>query len=78
MRYTIVLTPDLEDGGYTVEVPALPGCVTQGETMEEAIANAREAIALHVAVLMAHGDPVPADVSPAIQVVEFEAPPAAV
>lgn len=78
MRYTIVLTPDVEDGGYAVEVPALPGCVTQGETLEEAIANAREAIGLHIAVLQAHGDPVPADVSPAIRVIEFELPAASV
>ncbi len=45
-RYTILLIPDLEEGGYVVDVPALPGCHTQGDTLEEAIANARDAIAL--------------------------------
>ena len=46
-RYTILLYPDEEEGGYTVLVPALPGVVTQGETMEEAMAVAKEAIQLH-------------------------------
>jgi predicted RNase H-like HicB family nuclease len=43
-EYTIILDPDEEEGGYTVTVPALPGCVTQGDTLEEAIAMARDAI----------------------------------
>ena len=58
-RYTIILHPDPEEGGYTVTVPALPGCVTAGETIEEAIAMAKEAIALYVSDLQAHGKPVP-------------------
>lgn len=57
-RYTILLEPD-EAGGYTVTVPRLPGCVTQDETLEEAIAMAKDAIALHVAGLLADGEPVP-------------------
>ena len=47
-RYTIILHPEPEEGGYSVTVPALPGCFAQGETLEEAIALAKEAIALHV------------------------------
>lgn len=58
-RYTIFLHPDIEEGGYTVTVPALAGCVTQGETMEEAIAMAKDAIRLHVEALKADGEPVP-------------------
>jgi antitoxin HicB len=58
-RYTIILHPDPDEGGYTVTVPALPGVVTQGETLEEAIAMARDAIRLHVAALRADGEPVP-------------------
>lgn len=58
-RYTIILHPDPEEGGYTVTVPALPGCVTQGETMEEAIAMARDAVRLHVEALEADGLQVP-------------------
>lgn len=58
-RYTIVLEPDLEQGGYTVTVPALPGCVTQGETVEECAERAREAIAGYIESLAARGLPVP-------------------
>jgi antitoxin HicB len=58
-QYTIILDPDLEEGGYTVTVPALPGCITQGETFEEAVAMAKDAIQLHVEALLARGKPVP-------------------
>ncbi|MDP9357408.1 MAG: type II toxin-antitoxin system HicB family antitoxin [Chloroflexota bacterium] len=47
-RYTVVLTPDLESGGYTVTVPSLPGCLTDGQTVEDALERASEAIALYV------------------------------
>ena len=57
--YTIILHPDSEEGGYTVTVPVLPGCVTQGETLEEAIAMAKDAIRLHIESLLAYGEPVP-------------------
>ncbi|MGH2352237.1 MAG: type II toxin-antitoxin system HicB family antitoxin [Chloroflexota bacterium] len=57
--YTIILEPDTQEGGYTVTVPALPGVVTQGETFDEAIAMAREAIQCHVEGLIADGEPVP-------------------
>ncbi|HVC77000.1 MAG TPA: type II toxin-antitoxin system HicB family antitoxin [Candidatus Micrarchaeaceae archaeon] len=56
--YSIVVNPDPE-GGYTVTVPALLGCVTQGETTEECIAHAREAVALYLEDLVASGGPVP-------------------
>lgn len=58
-HYTIILHPDPEEGGYTVTVPALPGCITQGETLEEAIAMAKDAIRLHIESLIADGEPVP-------------------
>ena len=45
MRYTVVLEQE-EDGGYVVSVPALPGCVSQGDTRTEALNNVREAIEL--------------------------------
>ena len=57
--YTIILDPDPEEGGYTVTVPALPGCVTQGETIEEAIVMAKDAIRLFIETLIAEGQPVP-------------------
>ena len=58
-QYTIILYPDPDEGGYTVTVPALPGCVTQGDTLEEAIAMAKDAIRLYVESLIADGETVP-------------------
>ncbi len=51
--------PPEEGGGYTVTVPALPGCVTEGDTLEEAISMARDAIEGYIADLEAHGELVP-------------------
>ena len=56
--YQINLIPD-EEGGYTVVVPLLPGCVSYGGTIEEAAANARGAIELHLENLAAHNQPIP-------------------
>ena len=47
-RYAVVLTPDLESGGYTVTVPALAGVFTHGDTIEEALTMARDAIACYL------------------------------
>lgn len=68
MKYRVLIQPD-EDGVYVAECPSLPGCVSQGKTREEAVANIQEAIEGYVESLKAHGDPVP----PAIteEVVEF-------
>jgi predicted RNase H-like HicB family nuclease len=46
MRYAIVYQD--EEGNWIAEVPSLPGCISQGDTREEAIANIREAIALYL------------------------------
>ena len=43
-RFNVVLEQDTSDSGYTVTVPGLPGCVTEGDTIEEALVNAKEAI----------------------------------
>jgi predicted RNase H-like HicB family nuclease len=56
--YSIVLEPE-DGGGYAVSVPALPGCFTQGRTVEEAMERAVEAIGVHIAGLQADGEPVP-------------------
>lgn len=58
-RYTIILYPDPDEGGYTVTVPTLPGCITQGETLEEAITMAKDAIRLYLETLAAQGEPIP-------------------
>ncbi len=54
MNFKIVLEKD-EDGGYAVTVPSLPGCISQGDTKEEAIENIKEAIELHVESLVVDG-----------------------
>ncbi len=47
MKLTVILEPQ-EEGGYTVHVPSLPGCISQGETKEEALKNIKEAIELYL------------------------------
>jgi predicted RNase H-like HicB family nuclease len=47
------------EGGYVASVPALPGCHSQGETLEEAESNIREAVELYLESLAAHGEPIP-------------------
>jgi len=47
MNLRVVLEPS-EEGGYTVLVPSLPGCISEGDTKEEALQNIREAIALYL------------------------------
>lgn len=58
--YKLHLHPEPE-GGFTVSVPALPGCITYGEDVEEAIAMAREAIELYIEELEERGEVVPDD-----------------
>lgn len=47
MKFKVILEPS-DEGGYTVWVPALPGCISEGDTLEEALANIREAISLYL------------------------------
>jgi predicted RNase H-like HicB family nuclease len=58
MRYR-VLIEQVEDGFYVAQVPALPGCISQGETRREALDNVREAIAGYLESLQDHQEPVP-------------------
>lgn len=58
LKYTVILIPEA-DGGYSVEVPALSGCYTQGETKEDAISNAKEAIELYLESCRAHSELLP-------------------
>lgn len=58
MKYRVLIEQD-EDGVFVIEVPALPGCVSQGKTREEALTNIQEAIAAYLESLKAHGEPVP-------------------
>ncbi len=56
--FKILLESD-EAGGYVVSCPSLPGCYSQGETVEEAMSNIEEAILLCLEDMQAHGEPIP-------------------
>ncbi len=58
MKYRVIIEQD-EDGVFVVEAPALPGCISQGKTREEALVNIQEAIAAYLESLKAHGEPIP-------------------
>jgi predicted RNase H-like HicB family nuclease len=60
MRYTAVLEQEA-DGGYVATAPALPGCVSHGDTRAEALKNIQEAIALYIEDCRDAGDPVPTE-----------------
>ena len=60
MRYTVVLERE-PDGGYVASVPALPGCVSQGDSRNEALANIREAMELYIEDCRDAGDPIPTE-----------------
>ena len=58
MKYRVLIEQD-EDGFFVAEVPSLPGCVSQGQTRQEALENIREAIAGYLESLENHHEPVP-------------------
>jgi predicted RNase H-like HicB family nuclease len=60
LNYRILLTKEPE-GGFTVIVPALPGCITYGENMDEAITMAKDAIELYIESLVANGETIPTE-----------------
>ena len=62
MRYRVLIEQD-EDGVYVAEVPALPGCISQGKTRSEAIDNIKEAITGYLESLQSHGEPVPPSIT---------------
>jgi predicted RNase H-like HicB family nuclease len=70
-EYTVRLNPDERGRGFDVLVPTLPGCTTHGRTRREAILNAKEAIAAHIAGLEADGQRVPEEREP-IEVLKVE------
>ena len=70
MKIRVLVEQD-EDGVFVAEVPSLPGCITQGGTRQEALENTREAIALYLESLKAHGDPIPPAITEEIVEVEM-------
>jgi len=53
-KYLAVFEPDKEVGGYTVTIPALPGCISEGDSFEEALANIKEAAELYLEIMKPH------------------------
>ena len=75
MRYTVLLRRNIETLGYSVIVPELPGCFSQGETLEEAIISSKEAIELHLEGILEDDNEVPRELEPfVIASVEVEIP----
>ena len=60
LNYKILLKKEPE-GGLTVFTPSLPGCITYGDTLDEAIEKAKEAIELYIESLKAHGEEIPTE-----------------
>ena len=58
MEFTVIFH-QAEEGGYWAEVPALPGCYSQGESIEETVKNIREAIEAHIEALKEEGQEIP-------------------
>jgi predicted RNase H-like HicB family nuclease len=59
-KFRVILEPN-ESGGYTAIVPLLPGCISEGDTKAEALANIKEAIELYLESLRADGEPIPSE-----------------
>jgi antitoxin HicB len=58
MKYRVIVEQD-EDGIFVAEVPALPGCISQGTTRSEVLANIKDAVRGYLESLEKHGDPIP-------------------
>ena len=58
MKLRVLIEPD-EDGIFVAECPTLPGCISQGKTREEAVANIKDAVQGYLASLEKHNEPVP-------------------
>jgi len=62
MKFRVLIEPD-EDGVFVAECPNLPGCISQGKTRAEALANIKDAINAYIASLRKHNEPVPLPIS---------------
>ncbi len=74
MRFTVILKTDEEDGGYVAECPAVPGCISEGDTVEEALANIKEAIEGCLESLTARQLPAPSEGEVIVATVDAELP----
>ena len=64
-KYTAIFEP-AEEGGYVVYVPALPGCVTEGDTLEKSMEMVKDAIIGYIASLKKHNEPIPEENGPSL------------
>jgi len=71
MKYTVVIEPG-ESGFYIAHAPAVPGCWSQGKGPDEALANFKEALQLHISLLREDGEPIPEEKGIKVNVVEVE------
>jgi len=60
-QYTAVFEPDKKSGGFTVTIPALPGCISEGDTFEEALKNIKEAAILYLETAREENQEIPAE-----------------
>ena len=74
MKFTVLLTPDAEDGGYVAECPMIPGCISEGDTVEEALTNIRGAIEGCLGSMAAHQEALPQDQPVIVATVDVDAP----
>ena len=65
MKFRVTIEPD-EDCVFVAECPALPGCISQGKTRDEAMVNIRDAIQGHLESLKKHGEPIPVPITEAV------------
>lgn len=65
-KFLVYLEP-AEEGGYIVSCPQLPGCVTQGETVDEALAMIKDAIQGYITSLQKHGEPIPSGLEEGVE-----------
>lgn len=69
-KYTAIFEPDKESGGFVVSIPALPGCVTEGDSFEEALKNVKEAAELYLEVLKEKNEEIPVEENSVVAPVE--------
>ena len=74
MKFTVILTPDRDDGGYVAECPAIPGCISEGDTVEQALANIKEAIEGCLESMAAHQQELPDEQPVIVATVDADAP----
>ena len=72
-KYYAVFEPDKQAGGYTVTIPALPGCISEGDTFEEALKNIKEAAELYLEVMSDRHEEIPDEQEAVFTPVEIRA-----